>query len=1055
MSEILNFTDLNQNRSIMIQSYLVRTFVVVLTGLLTCISGYSQKTITLPQTESKYYSSLEWRHIGPFRGGRSCAVAGVPGKANLFYFGATGGGVWKTSDGGRSWSNISDGYFGGSIGSISVAPSDPNVIYVGGGEKTVRGNVSFGTGMYKTEDAGKTWKSVGLEKSRHITRIRIHPNNPDIVFAAVLGDLFKPTQDRGVFKSTDGGKSWKKVLFANADAGAVDLVMDPSNHRILYATTWNVRRTPYSLSSGGDGSALWKSTDGGENWTDISGSEGLPKGVWGISGVAVAHYNNDRIYAIIENEKGGIYRSDDGGKKWIKVNDERSMRQRAWYYTRIYTDTQDDNTIYVLNVNYHKSTDGGKSFSSHEAPHGDHHDLWIAPENPKRMIIGDDGGAQVTYDGGETWSTYHNQPTAQFYRVTTDDHFPYRIYVAQQDNSTLRIAHRTTGRSISESDWEETAGGESGHIAVDPKDNDIVYGGSYGGLLTRLNHKNKTIRGINVWPDNPMGYGAEGMKYRFQWNFPILFSKHDKNKLYVASNHLHLSTDEGQSWQLISPDLTRNEKEKLGPSGGPITKDNTSVEYYATIFAVAESPLTEGLIWTGSDDGRLHLTRDGGKTWSEVTAANMPKYLMFNSIEPSSFDPAVCYVAGTSYKSGDFQPYLYKTNDYGKTWKKIVNGINDEHFTRVMRSDPLRKGLLFAGTEFGMYISFDDGENWSSFQMNLPVVPITDLAIKSNNLIAATQGRSLWIIDDLTVLHQLPSGPLASTTLFRPMPAYRMGGSQNKNDKENGTNHPGGVMTHFYIENYDEAKDSISLTYLQENGDTIRTYSTWAKETRDKLNVKSGGNMFTWRMDYPPAKGFEGMILWWGSLNGPIAKPGKYKVILNRNGQSQTEEFEILQNPNSESSPADIEAQFDFIQSINKKINESHQAIMDIRSLKAQIKAYTDKIDEASIKKYSADMDSIMTAVENNLYQTKNRSGQDPLNYPIKLTNKLAHLNALIGFGTQDFRPTEGMIAVRNELTALIDDQLADWTKVKTEMLPQLNTLIKEKALDVIMLPKE
>ncbi|MBK9257815.1 MAG: glycosyl hydrolase [Saprospiraceae bacterium] len=1016
---------------------------------------HAQQAASQIQNAENYYSSLSWRHIGPFRGGRSCAVTGVPGKANLFYFGATGGGVWKTIDGGRSWSNISDGFFGGSIGSISVAESDHNVIYVGGGEKTVRGNVSFGTGMYKSEDAGKTWKATGLEKSRHITRIRIHPKDSDVVYAAVLGDLYKSSSDRGVYKSTDGGKSWKKVLFANADAGAVDLCMDPTNPRILYATTWNIRRTPYSLSSGGDGSALWKSTDSGETWKNISANEGLPTGIWGIAGIAVAHNNSERLFAIIENENGGIFRSDDGGKSWVKTNDDRSMRQRAWYYTRVYTDTKDDNSVYVLNVNYHKSTDGGKSFSSAEAPHGDHHDLWIAPEDPRRMIMADDGGAQVTYDGGETWSTYHNQPTAQFYRVTTDDHFPYRIYVAQQDNSTLRIPHRSFGGAITEEEWEETAGGESAHITVDPKDNEIVYGGSYGGFLSRVNHRTKSIRGINVWPDNPMGYGAEGMKYRFQWNFPIFFSHHDKNKLYTASNHLHLSTDEGQSWQLVSPDLTRNEKEKLGPSGGPITKDNTSVEYYATIFAVAESPVKEGVIWAGTDDGKIHVTKDGGTSWTDVTSSIMPKYLMFNSVDPSPTDPATCYAAGTMYKSGDYLPYLYKTNDYGKTWKKIVNGIPDEHFTRVLRADPIRKGLLYAGTEFGMYISFDEGEKWAPFQLNLPVVPITDLTIKNNNLIAATQGRSLWLIDDLTVLHQQESEKKPDTKLYKPMPGYRMSGYQNKNDKQNGTNHPGGQMTHFYIEKYDNTKDTITLSFHELNGDSIRIFSNHAKEDRDKLKVKEGGNVFSWNMQYPPAKRFDGMILWWASLNGPVAVPGKYKVRLNRNGKTEDQEFEILQNPVSESSIDDIKAQFDFIKSVNTTTSAAHQAIIDIRALKAQIKDFTDKTDDKDLKDHASGMDSIMTKVENNLYQTKNKSGQDPLNYPIKLTNKLAHLNALIGMGTQDFKPTDSMIAVRNELTTLIDAELEIWNSVKTNMLPELNKMIKTKALDIIVLPKK
>ena len=534
----------------------IRTTITLLSMILATIGSVFSQNF-----DASTYGALEYRLVGPFRGGRSAAVTGVPNQPNLFYFGATGGGVWKTADGGRSWQNISDGYFGGSIGAITVSQSDPNVIYVGGGEKTIRGNVSSGYGIWKSVDAGKSWQSMGLPLSRHVPRIAIHPNNPDIVFAAVLGDVYKPTADRGLYKSTDGGKNWRKVLFANEQAGVVDLMMDPSNPRILYASTWRIQRTPYSLSSGGDGSALWKSTDSGQTWTEISTNKGFPSDTLGIIGVTVSPVNNQRVWAMVENkDKGGLYRSEDGGDTWSQVNSDRSLRQRAWYYTRLYADTQDVNTVYVLNVRYHKSTDGGKTFEANNAPHGDHHDLWIAPEDPQRMIIGDDGGAQITYDGGETWSTYHNQPTAQFYRVTTDNHFPYRIYAAQQDNSTVRIAHRTDGYSIGEDDWESTAGGESAHIAVDPEDNDIVYGGSYDGFLTRINHRKGTARAINVWPDNPMGAGAEAMKYRFQWNFPIVFSKHNPNRLYTFSQNVHVTENEGQSWDIVSPDLTRNDQ---------------------------------------------------------------------------------------------------------------------------------------------------------------------------------------------------------------------------------------------------------------------------------------------------------------------------------------------------------------------------------------------------------------------------------------------------------------------------------------------------------------
>ncbi len=635
--------------------------------------------------DEKLYDALQWRGIGPYRGGRSAAVTGVPNEPNLYYMGSTGGGVWRTKDGGGTYENISDGFFGGSIGAVSVAESDPNVIYVGGGEKTVRGNMSFGYGMWKSVDAGTTWEQIGLKNSRHISRVRIHPTNSDIVYAAVMGDIFKSSEERGVYKTTDGGKNWKRVLFANKDAGAIDLILDPTNPRIMYASTWNVRRTPYGFSSGGPGSDIWKSTDSGETWENLSSNEGLPQGTRGISGITVSPKNPNRVWAIIEHDEGGVFRSDDAGKTWKKTNDDRSLRQRAWYYTRIYADTQDEDIVYVVNVSYHKSKDGGKTFTASNAPHGDHHDIWIAPEDNQRMIMADDGGAQVTFDGGDNWSTYMNQNTAQFYRVTTDDHFPFRIYGAQQDNSTVRIAHRTTGSVIGERDWELTAGSESAHLTVDPENDNIVYGGSYDGFLTKFNHQTEEIRAVNVWPDNPMGHGAEEMKYRFQWNFPIFFSPHNKKKLYTTSNHVHVSTDEGHTWKTISPDLTRNDPTKLGSSGGPITKDNTSVEYYCTIFAAIESPYEEGVIWTGSDDGLIHVSKNAGDSWDNVTPEGMPKWLMINSIDSDPFTKGGAYVAGTLYKSGDYQPYLYKTKDYGKSWTKITDGIPLEAFYQSIK----------------------------------------------------------------------------------------------------------------------------------------------------------------------------------------------------------------------------------------------------------------------------------------------------------------------------------------------------------------------------------
>ncbi|TVZ08094.1 sortilin (neurotensin receptor 3) [Cellulophaga sp. RHA_52] len=1027
--------------------------------LLLCISqiSFAQKRkqkSTTDQYPEALYSSMQYRLIGPFRGGRSAAVTGVPNKPNLFYFGATGGGVWKTEDGGRSWGNISDGFFGGSIGAIEVAQSDPNIIYVGGGEKTLRGNVSSGYGIWKTEDGGKTWTSAGLSKSRHIPRIKIHPKNPNIIYAAVLGNIYKPTEERGVYKSTDGGKTWRKTLFVNSSAGAVDLTLDPNNPRVLYASTWRAKRTPYSLSSGGDGSALWKSTDSGETWTEISKNEGFPKDTLGIIGVTVSPKNSERVWAIVENkEKGGLYRSDDGGKKWTQVNQERKLRQRAWYYTRLYADTEDVNTVYVLNVQYHKSTDGGKTFSTFNAPHGDHHDLWIAPENPKRMIIGDDGGAQITYDGGDTWSTYNNQPTAQFYRVTTDNAFPYRIYAAQQDNSTIRINHRSDGRSISDNDWEETAGGESAHIAVDPTNNDIVYGGSYGGFLTRKNHKTGTTRAINVWPDNPMGYGADGMKYRFQWNFPILFSKHNPKKLYTFSNHVHVTENEGQSWKLLSDDLTRNDPSKLVSSGGPITQDNTSVEYYCTIFAANESPLKEGLLWVGSDDGLVHVSKNGGETWENVTPKNMPQWSMVNSIEPSAFNEGTCYVAATKYKLGDFAPYLYKTTDYGQTWTKITNGINNEHFTRVVREDPKQKGLLYAGTETGMYISFNDGASWKPFQLNLPIVPITDLTIKNNNLIVATQGRSLWILDDLSVLHQLDENTKNATSiLYKPKDTYRTkGGSSSRPSKLAGSNHPNGVITHFYINKLEE-NDNVKLIYFNKKGDTLATFSNKAKEKNKKLKVKKGGNTFVWDTRGKGAEKLKGMIFWWASFNGPKAVPGDYNVQLVVNGATQSKDFTIVPDPRAEASIADMQKQYNFITEVNETVNKAHTSIKKMRKITAQLSAFEKQYKDTEATKELVEKAKTMREklenIEKELYQTKNRSNQDPLNFPIKLTNKLAHINSLIGL--DDFPPTDQDIAVKNELTAKINTQLTAFNKVLDDEITAFNTSFNNLKLNYL-----
>lgn len=1006
------------------------------------------------QLPEKFHEAAEFREIGPYRGGRSCAVTGVSGLSNVFYFGSTGGGVWKTEDVGRSWKNISDGFFGGSIGAISVSQSDKNVIFVGGGEKTVRGNVSSGNGVWKSIDAGRSWIFCGLENSKHISRIRIHPTNPDIVWAAVMGDLFKDSTERGVFKSIDGGKTWKKVLYVNQAAGAVDLVVDPNNSRNLFASTWNVRRTPYSLSSGGEGSSIWKSTDYGETWKELKNNKGLPEGVWGIVGLAVSHFNSDIIWALIENEKGGIYRSSDGGETWVKINEDRALRQRAWYYSRIYSDTNDPNTIYVTNVAYHKSIDGGKTFKSDYAPHGDHHDLWIDPQNSKRMIIGDDGGAQISQDGGEFWTSYYNQPTAQFYRVTTDNHFPYRIYAAQQDNSAIRINSRSSGGSISENDWTSTAGGESAHIAVDPNNSEIVYGGSYGGFLTRVDHENNETRAINIWPDNPMGYGAEGMKYRFQWNFPLLFSQHNKKRLYAFSNHVHYTEDEGQTWVTLSKDLTRNEPSKLVSSGGPITQDNTGVEYYCTIFAASESPVNKEIIWIGTDDGLVQITRDEGKSWNKITPKNLPEWSQINSIEASKFDEATAYLAATSYKNGDYEPYLFRTTDFGNSWVKITNGIDKQHFTRVIREDQINENLLFAGTESGLYFSSNKGEEWKIFQKNLPIVPITDLAIKGNDLIVATQGRGLWSFDYLNVIRESLEAKVATNYVFQPGEIYRMSGYKQSSPKQAGTNKYNGLELLYYIDQFDEEKDTISIEIPYGEGKKL-VFSNKTEKEIFKLKPKAGSNKFEWDLKFEGARKFDKMILWWGELDGPKASPGQYDIVFKKNGERINTTFSVLKNPSSTSTIEDISAQIDFINSIVTKVDEAHEVIIEIKGNKAKMDNLLTLTEDKEILALVEQIDSISKNVEINLYQTKNQSNQDPLNFPIKLTNKLAHLNALAQMSDNDFPPTSQSILVRDELIQKIDIELMKYYDVRNRLIPTLNDLILLKKVSFLKIPNQ
>ncbi len=998
------------------------------------------------------YEGIQWRSIGPYRGGRAGTVAGVIGNDNLYYMGTAGGGVWKTEDAGNSWTCISDGFFGGSIGAVAVSDSDPNVIYVGEGEQTLRGNVSSGRGVWRSTDAGDTWQFLGLDESEHIARIRIHPSNPDIVYVAAIGNLWKPNTQRGVFRSTDGGKSWEKILYVSDKAGAGDLILDPNNPRIMYAATWQMKRSGYRMDSGGPDSKLFVSKDGGDSWTDITKNEGLPEGPWGIAGIAVSPVNSKRIWTIIEAEQGGVYRSDDGAKTWKKVNQNRALRQRAWYYSRITADTQNEDVVYVMNVSYGVSRDGGKTFELKNAPHGDHHDLWIDPNNNQRMVIADDGGAQVSNDGGENWTTYYNQPTAQFYRVTTDDVFPYRIYGAQQDNSSVRIQHRSSGGSITERHWEPSAGGESAHLAPDPKNPDVVYGGTYKGYMMRLDHSTGQVRSTNVWPDNPAGSGVEVMKYRFNWNFPVFFSPHDPNKLYAGSNFLHMTTNEGQSWEVISPDLTRGEPETLLSSGGPITQDNTGVEFYGNIFAGEESEQEEGVIWVGSDDGLVHVTRDGGKTWKNVTPPMSPKQNMINCIDVNPHKNGGAYVAATSYKFGDYTPYLYKTDDYGETWKLITTGIKSTDYTRAIRSDLTRSGLLYAGTEWGMYVSFDDGESWQPFQLNLPIVSIRDLHVKDNNLIAATHGRSFWLIDDLTPLHQLSDEIVASNHyLYKPKDSYRMQGGGRRGGGSVGQNHPNGVIFNFYLKNLED-KDAVSLHIMEMDGDTIQSFSNKAKERKSKLKAKAGGNTFVWDMRYPGFTEFDGMILYSSPNRGPKAIPGTYKATLTVNGQAVSQEFNIIKDPRLPNSAEDYQKQFNFLISVRDKVTEAHEAIIKIRKTRKDMEYIKDKAGEKPAGQEVIDManelDEMMKVIENNIHMTKNQSYQDPLNFGIRINNRIAFLMADQQRG--DYPPTDQAIEFRDEVFKELDKEVSDLDRLLNDKIPALSQKLSELGIKMM-----
>ncbi|HKW77595.1 MAG TPA: glycosyl hydrolase [Candidatus Limnocylindria bacterium] len=1054
---------------------------------------------------------LEWRQAGPFRGGRVGAVAGDPKDRNTFYFGSTGGGVWKTQDAGHYWENMSDGFFKrASVGAIAVAGSDPNVVYVGMGESCIRGNVSHGDGVYRSTDGGKTWAHLGLEKTRNIGKVRVHPGDPDTAYVAALGHAHGANPERGVYRTRDGGKTWKRVLFRNEKAGAIDLSVDANNPRILYATFWEAIRRPWELVSGGPGSGIFRSNDGGDTWKELTRARGLPKGTLGKVGISASAAKSGRVYAIVEAEDGGVYRSEDFGESWTRGSEDRNLRQRAWYYDHIYADPKDPETVWVLNVDAWRSSDGGKTFEQMSIPHGDHHDLWIDPSDPARMIEGNDGGAVVTLNAGETWSGVYNQPTAEFYHVITDTQTPYRIYGAQQDNTTMTIPSRAPIAGITGADMFAVGGGESGYIAIRPDAPNIVFAGNYQGIITRYDRRTGQSRNIMVWPESTAGEGAGDAKYRFQWTCPIVLSPHDPNVLYHAGNRVFRTRDEGTSWQAISPDLTRNDKGKLGPSGGPITKDNTGAEYYCTVFSFVESTLVKGLFWAGSDDGLVHVSRDDGKSWRNVTPPGIKPWTLISLIEASPHDPATAYVAATRYKLDDFAPMLFKTTNYGRTWTKITNGIRSDDFTRAIREDPEKRDLLYAGTETGVYASFDGGRRWQRLGGNLPIVPIHDLVVKEGDLVLGTHGRSFWILDDLAPLRQYAAQIARERAhVFTPKPTvryrvdmgfpqppkigknYRMTGATmvtyRQVDKptgekvaqniDAGSNPLPGVPLQFWLK--DKAKEAklgfYSGTKLirefksappeeapaagkkEQPTQTAPQGTAQPPQTKEpKVATAAGLNRFVWNMRYPDATKIEGEGGTWeafeNQLVGPQVAPGSYRARLTVDGHTLETPFEIRKDPRVSASHDDLEAQFDLAVKVHAKLSETHATINAIRKLKQQLDLWESRAREqggvARLVSAIAALRKRASAVEEELVQVKAKSRQDTLNYPAKLNSKLAGL--LGSVGGADFAPTEGMRDVFADLSRRIDAQIKKWEALKRTDIPGLDRQVRASGVPAL-----
>ena len=1016
------------------------------------------------QVDPKSYGGMKWRLIGPFRGGRALTVTGVPSQPHTYYFGAVSGGVWKTTDGGITWDAISDKQTISSIGAIAVADSDPNILYAGSGEACIRGNISYGDGVYKSTDAGKTWANVGLKDSQHIGKVIVHPANPDIVFVAALGHAYGANTERGIFRTRDGGKNWEKVLYVNDRTGGIDIVFDPHNPHVLFAAMWEGYRTPWMLNSGGENSGLYRSGDDGATWKRIEGN-GMPEGPLGRIGVGVSGGDSNVVYALIEAKKGGLYRSDDGGTKWTLINPDHRFRQRAWYFTHVWADPKNANTVYIANTGLFRSIDGGKSFERLNAPHGDHHGLWVDPHDTNRMINGNDGGATISVDGGKNWSTQNNQPTAQFYHVAADNDFLYRVYGSQQDNSNVAIRTRSDRGFIDRGDWDAVGGGESGYIAPDPRDSNIVYADDEGPFLTRFDRTTGQAQSIQQHPEDLSGHPASSQKYRYTWTMPLIVSSHNPEVIYHTSQYVLRSADAGRTWTEISPDLTRNDKSKQGDSGGPITKDQYTVEYYDVVFALAESPKQDGVLWAGTDDGLIHVTRDAGKSWSKVTPKDLPEWGMVSLIAASPFDAATAYVAVDAHKLDNFKPYIFKTSDFGKSWTKIVGGLPENDYVHAVREDPARKGLLYAGTETGVWVSFDDGGHWQALQLNLPNTPIHDLLVHGNDLTVATHGRSFWVLDDLAPLRQM-SAAIASEDahLFAPSAATRTRiGHVEPRRYPIGENPPNGAILYYWLK--EAPKEAAKLEVLDAQGKVIRAFTSEQKKTaetpdegeRDEpaenIPAAAGLNRFAWDLRYEvPAKIPAAIYDGGNNPAGPLALPGKYSVRLTVAGKSSTQPLEIAMDPRVKTSAADLQKQFDLLLKLRDRQEELNRAVLGIRDLRGQLQAIEKRFAASesakSVIASAADLGKKLTAIEEELIQVNATASEDEANYPTRLNSKFSYLNGVTD--SADTAPTAAEEGVFADLNQQLEKQLAQWHEVLAKDLPALNDAMQKNNVPLI-----